>query len=69
MNSNVVWGSLIAAGFAYEAYALLNKKNGDTLSERTRVWFHTRTKVGRIAFAVSWLSFAAWYLIHILQGG
>lgn len=68
MTSDVVWGALFAAGFAYEAYALLNRKNGDTLSERTRAWFRTRTKPGRAVFAIAWGSFAVWFLVHILGG-
>ena len=69
MNPNVVWGALLGAGLAYETYALVSKKHGDTLSERTRAWFHTNTRVGKLAFAITWLSFAAWYFVHILQGG
>jgi hypothetical protein len=68
MDSNIVWSTLFGAGVAYEAYTILNKKNGDTLSERTRTWFHTRTKAGKIVFSVAWITFATWYLIHIIGG-
>lgn len=68
MNPDIVWGSLFAAGAAYEAYGIISRKFGDTLSDRTRAWFHTNTKTGKAVFTVSWLAFSAWYLIHIIGG-
>lgn len=68
MSSDVVWGALFAAGFGYEAYAIFNKRHGDTLSERTRAWFRTRTKPGRLAFTITWVAFSTWFLAHILGG-
>ena len=68
MDPNIVWGSLLAVGAAYEVYGIFNKRNGDTLSERTRAWFHTKTKAGKAVFSVAWIAFATWYLIHILGG-
>jgi hypothetical protein len=51
----------------FETWALINKRDGDTLSENTRRLFRTRTsKVGRAAFAVGWTGFSAWFLLHIL---
>lgn len=69
MNPNAIWGTLFAAGGAYEIYAIFNKKNGDTLSERVRALFHVKTKTGKSVFTVVWLAFCAWFLIHIIQGG
>lgn len=68
MSPDVAWGALLAAGAAYETYGIFNRKNGDTLSERTRAWFHTNTKTGKAVFTVSWLAFSAWFLIHIIGG-
>lgn len=68
MNPDIVWGSLFAVGAAYEAYGIFSRKFGDTLSDRTRAWFHTNTKTGKAVFTVSWLAFSAWYLIHIIGG-
>lgn len=63
-----VWGSLLSAGLAYEGWALANARPGDTLSERVRAWFRTHTQPGRAVFAVAWVSFATWFLVHILGG-
>lgn len=68
MSADLVWGGILGAGFAYEAYTLFNKRHGDTLSERTRTWFRTRTKPGKIVFMFAWSAFAAWFLIHIVRG-
>ena len=64
--ADVVWGGLLAAGAGFEVYALRNARAGDTLSERTRAWFRVNTRVGRAVFAVAWVGFAAWFLVHIL---
>lgn len=69
MNPNIVWGALFAAGGAYEIYAIFNRRNGDTLSERVRSLFHVKTKTGKVVFSLAWLTFSAWFLIHIIQGG
>lgn len=68
MNPNIVWGALFAAGGAYEIYAIFNRKHGDTLSERVRSLFHVKTKIGKTVFTVAWLTFSAWFLVHILGG-
>ena len=65
-SADVMWGGLLAVGAVLETRALRNRKPGDTLSETTRRWFHVRSRAGRITFAVSWVLFAIWYLIHIL---
>lgn len=73
---DVAWGSLLAAGLAFEGWALAREKvRGDTLSEFTRKVFRTgypdrpevkRSKTGRVIFGVAWAGFAGWYLYHIL---
>lgn len=68
-SSDIAWAGIIAAGIAFETYALKNSASGDTLSEKTRKVFRVRTsRVGRLAFAGLWLSFAGWFLGHILWG-
>lgn len=67
-SADLVWGGLLLAGGAYEAYALFTKKPGDTLSETTRKAFRVDTARGKIAFGAVWVSFSAWYLVHILWG-
>lgn len=66
-KSDTVWCSLIIAGTAYETYTLHAKRDSDTLSETTRRTFHTRTRVGRYAFAATWVGFSAWWIRHILD--
>ncbi|MEU3527580.1 hypothetical protein AB0E62_27540 [Streptomyces sp. NPDC038707] len=66
-TGDVVWGGLILAGAGFEAYALRNARQGDTLSESTRRWFRVHTKAGAVCFAVSWVGFGVWYLDHILR--
>ncbi|MGW0736959.1 hypothetical protein [Streptomyces sp. NPDC002851] len=63
---DVIWVVLLAAGAAYELYALWNKTPGDTLSERVRAWFRVHTRPGRALFALAWVGFATWFLVHIL---
>lgn len=69
MDADLIWAGLILAGAAFEGYALRNGKDGDTLSEVTRKTFRVKTsRTGRVAFGVSWVSFSAWFLGHILWG-
>jgi hypothetical protein len=67
-SSDVIWGTLIAAGAVFEGYALRNGRDGDTLSEATRKTFRVRSRPGKIVFATLWVSFSAWFLGHILYG-
>lgn len=66
--SDVIWAALIVGGAAFEAYALTNGRDGDTLSEKTRRVFQVRTRTGKAAFAILWVSFSTWFLGHILYG-
>jgi hypothetical protein len=66
-SADIVWGGVLVTATAVEVYGLFNKKAGDTLSERTRVWFRVHTKLGRGLFAVGWVAFSAWFFVHILE--
>lgn len=67
--SDSIWGVITVAGVAFEAYALKNKIEGDTLSEKTRKVFRIhQSKAGRIVFGTGWLAFAGWFWGHILYG-
>jgi hypothetical protein len=68
MKSWLVW-SAWTSGFAlYETWALINRKDDDTLSENVRRLFHVRTsKLGRAAFTIGWTGFSGWFLLHILN--
>lgn len=63
---NLAWIILLGTGLIVELVALLNKENGDTLSERTRAWFQVHKRPGWMIFAVAWVAFSAWFLVHIL---
>lgn len=63
---DLVWGALLLGGLGFEAWALRSKREGDTLSEATRRLFRVRTRAGKIVFAITWIAFATWYLIHII---
>jgi hypothetical protein len=69
VSSNVVWGVLLGVCAAYEAYGIANRKDGDTLSERLRSWFHTSSRTGRIVFTAAWLGLTVWFIPHIIYGG
>ena len=55
---------------------IVNKTKGDTISERTREWFKTKTKRGAWAFLITLgamvtvaVLFSIWYAGHILAPG
>lgn len=63
----VVWFAWTCMFAVAETIALVNRREGDTLSETVRALFHTRTsKAGRAVFAVGWAGFSVWFAIHIL---
>ena len=66
----VVW---LVIGFAIpEAIALARNKDGDTLSERVRVWFATeKTPKGKLVTVrrVVLLAAMAWLTVHWLTDG
>ncbi|MEU3399493.1 hypothetical protein [Streptomyces filamentosus] len=64
---DAIWGALLLAGAAYEAYAIGNRLDGDTLSERLRVWLRTRTRTGRAVFLAAWTVLAIWFPLHITE--
>ena len=68
MDPDIVWAAIISVGLAYETYTLLDKREGNTLSEVTRSLFRVHTSsVGRSAFLVVWSGFALWFAGHVLD--
>lgn len=66
-TGEAVVGGILLLGGAWEAYALMNKRPGDTFSEVTRKAFQTkRSRAGRLAFGTTWVAFAVWFWGHIL---
>jgi len=66
VNPNVVWVTWLLLFGIFEGAALVDRRAGDTLSERTREWFRVNTPRGRIVFGLGWTAFAGWFLWHIL---
>ena len=64
-----LWVFWIAMFLAIEVPAIVNKTEGDTLSEHTRRWFATRTKpmAWRIRRLVL-LFFLVWLVVHFFLG-
>lgn len=64
----LVWSVWTAAFALYETWALINRKEDDTLSENVRRLFRVRTsKLGRALFTIGWTGFSGWFLLHILN--
>lgn len=61
-----VWAAWVAMFLTFEAWAVVNKTRGDTLSEHTRHYFQTKGKVGSFVFLGMFGSFAAWFAAHII---
>lgn len=66
MNPELVWGGVAALVLFLEVVGIVGKQKDDTISEMTRKYFRTETKMGAIAFVIAWVSFAVWYLYHIV---
>jgi hypothetical protein len=69
INPDVAWATILGGALAWELRTVFNKKLGDTLSERLRVWFRTNTTGGKVVFVASWLALTAWFVPHIIFGG
>ncbi|MGW2496252.1 hypothetical protein ACWCV2_17340 [Streptomyces pseudogriseolus] len=65
--SALLWGAWAVFFAVYETIALVNRKDGDTLSENTRKLFRIRSsKAGRAVFTIILGGGAVWFLFHIL---
>lgn len=61
----LLWAGLFAV---LEGNAIANESGGDTLSERLRAWFRTKTPAGRFGFAAVCVALVAWLIPHIILG-
>lgn len=64
-NPDLAWVAWIALFGAMEANAIRSETEGDTLSERLRVWFVTKTAAGRWGFTAALGVFALAFAAHI----
>lgn len=64
---DLIWFVWLLLFTVAETVGILSRRDGDTLSERTRAWFRTNTSRGRVTFTISWVLFAGWFLWHILS--
>lgn len=70
----VAWIGIIVYFLVFETWALLRKKRGDTLSEKTWDWFCLKGgKAGKgrwcMVRRVLFFGFWVWLSIHFLTGG
>ncbi len=61
MDSWIVWTAIFAAGGGYELWALLNRRKGDTLTEKVRTLY--RLPVIKIVGT----AFLGWLILHFLS--
>lgn len=61
----LAWALIFAV---FEGHAIANEAEGDTLSERLRAWFRTKSPAGRFGFAAVVVALCAWLIPHILIG-
>ncbi len=62
----IIWGAMFAA---IELPAVLNRTDGDTLSEHLRSWFALRGKpAGWVARRAALAGFFAWFVAHLFTG-
>jgi hypothetical protein len=74
MMFTAAWVIWLVAFVAIEAWALVRKKRGDTLSEHTWDWFCLKgSKGGKSTWCVvrrvTFVAFWAWLTIHFVTGG
>lgn len=62
---DLAWVGWVVLFGAMEANAVVNETDGDTLSERLRVWFWTKTVAGRWGFTAALGVFALSFAAHI----
>ena len=65
----ILWLLWLVAFAVLEGYTIRSKRKGDTLSETTRRWFGTKTKLGRWVWIASFGLFSAWFVVHIAVAG
>lgn len=62
---SALWIAWIALFAIIETVAIVNDKDGDTLSEHFRRWFRVDTHLGRTVWLIVSGVFFAWFTIHI----
>ncbi len=65
----MAWIMWIAMFFVIEVPAIVNRKEGDTLTEHVRKWFSTRTKPSQWRLRrLVLLFFLVWLVVHFFLG-
>ncbi len=65
----MAWILWVAAFFVIEIPAIMNPKEGDTLTEHVRKWFSTRTKPSQWRLRrLVLLFFLVWLVVHFFLG-
>lgn len=60
-------GASLVPLIGFEVFAIRNRVPGDTISERTRVYFAVKGKVGSAVFLTFLGTASAWFAAHIVQ--
>lgn len=64
---DIAYALSFIAFFSFEGWALFNKTEGDTFSERLRYYFRVKGKTGSFIFLAAFGFFSAWFAAHIIQ--
>ncbi|WP_431993313.1 hypothetical protein [Streptomyces albogriseolus] len=57
---DLIWANLLVLSLTYELLTVVDNEDGNTLSERVRVWFRVHARPGRAIFAVTGSSSTSW---------
>jgi hypothetical protein len=66
-RTDAVMAATLLPLVAFEVYAITNRLPGDTISERTRVYFQVKGKAGSYIFLAFLGSASAWFAAHVVQ--
>lgn len=64
---DIAYAIVLASFFGFEGWAIFNKTEGDTFSERLRYYFRVKGKTGSFVFLAAFGLFSAWFAAHIVQ--
>jgi uncharacterized protein (DUF3820 family) len=69
-----LWVLAVIGTFAYFEWKGLTTPGKIPLTTATRLWFHSREhtprgRLGRVLFLCLFVSFPAWWLLHVLNPG
>lgn len=66
--ADALWLAWFAIFAIFEGNAIANETEGDTLSERLRVWYRVRTPAGKLGLTATIVALASWLIPHLILG-